>query len=230
MSWELGHGDLKLTYSRPSDFFNQPLDAPTNDVKLFVKHVFVTSDLGEYALPKWANWVKVIVDGMCPLSSYKQQLVSSWAAEDLPLNVSREMLQSSAFLKQIKNLIIRRLLQLFAKIAEEDPEKFNEITGIYNTVFKLGAADDSRNREKIAALTRFTTNQRNDTSLDDVREVDWKARSVRLIHAKLCSASKTRNKARNKSSILLTWANLSNILRAVFLWRSSMQEATKFCC
>lgn len=50
-------------HSRPNDFLNQPLDASTNDVKLFVKHVFITSDLGEYALPKWASWVKVIVDG-----------------------------------------------------------------------------------------------------------------------------------------------------------------------
>ncbi|KAH0839764.1 Hsp90 protein-domain-containing protein [Lanmaoa asiatica] len=133
-----------------NDFFNQPLDASANDVKLFVKHVFITSDLGEYTLPKWASWIKVIVD-----------------AEDLPLNVSRETLQSSAFLKQIKNLIIRRLLQLFGKIAEEDQEKFHEITRIYNTVLKLGAADDSKNRERIAALTRYTTNQRNDTSLDD---------------------------------------------------------------
>jgi heat shock protein beta len=79
-------------------------------------------------------------------------------------------LQSSAFLKQIKNLIIRRLLQLFSKIAEEDPEKFHEINGIYNTVLKLGAADDSKNRERIAALTRYTTNQRNGTSFGDVRE------------------------------------------------------------
>ncbi|KAF8559124.1 HSP90-domain-containing protein [Imleria badia] len=133
-----------------NEFFNQPLDTSTKDVKLLVKHVFITSDLGEYALPKWASWVKVIID-----------------AEDLPLNVSRETLQSSAFLKQIRNLIIRRLLQLFGKLAEEDPEKFQEITGIYNTALKLGAADDSKNRERIAALTRYTTNQRNDTSFDD---------------------------------------------------------------
>lgn len=95
--------------------------------------------------------------------------IDSCLAEDLPLNVSRETLQSSAFLKQIKNLIIRRLLQLFGKIAEEDPEKFHEIIKVYNTVLKLGAAEDSKNREKIAALTRYTTNQRNDTSFDDVR-------------------------------------------------------------
>ncbi|KIJ20006.1 hypothetical protein PAXINDRAFT_166181 [Paxillus involutus ATCC 200175] len=135
------------------DFFSKPLDASTKDVKLFVKHVFITSDLGEYSLPKWANWVKVIID-----------------AEDLPLNVSRETLQSSAFLKQVKNIIIRRLIQLFGKIAEEDPEKFNEITKTYNTALKLGAAEDNKNREKLAALTRHTTNQRNDTSFNDYIE------------------------------------------------------------
>lgn len=135
------------------DFFSKPLDASTKDVKLFVKHVFITSDLGEYSLPKWASWVKVIID-----------------AEDLPLNVSRETLQSSAFLKQVKNIIIRRLIQLFGKIAEEDPEKFNEITKTYNTALKLGAAEDNKNREKLAALTRHTTNQRNDTSFNDYIE------------------------------------------------------------
>ena len=109
---------------------------------------------------------------------------NSWIAEDLPLNVSRETLQSSAFLKQIKNLIIRRLLQLFGKIAEEDSEKFHEITRIYNTVLKLGAADDSKNRERSAALTRYTTNQRNDTSLDDVRELQCKVKIAGLIHTK----------------------------------------------
>ncbi|KIJ70580.1 hypothetical protein HYDPIDRAFT_78529 [Hydnomerulius pinastri MD-312] len=135
------------------EFFSKPLDASTKDVRLLVKHVFITSDLGEYALPKWASWVKVIID-----------------AEDLPLNVSRETLQSSAFLKQIKNIVIRRLIQLFGKIAEEDPEKFEQITKVYNTVLKLGAAEDNKNREKLAALTRYTTNQRNGTSFDDYVE------------------------------------------------------------
>ena len=62
-----------------------------------------------------------------------------------------------------------RSIQLFGKIAEEDPEKFNEITKTYNTALKLGAAEDNKNREKLAALTRHTTNQRNDTSFNDVR-------------------------------------------------------------
>lgn len=156
--------------------------------------------------------------------------LNSWIAEDLPLNVSRETLQSSAFLKQIKNLIIRRLLQLFAKTAEEVPEKFHEISRIYNTVLKLGAADDNRNRERIAALTRYTTNQRNDTSLDDVRELQWKVKFVGLIHAKFCSMSVIKNRARIRSSTLLTWVNPPSTLQAVFSWRNSMQEAMRSSC
>lgn len=131
-------------------FFSKPLESNSRDVKLLVKHVFITSDLGEYNLPKWASWVRVIID-----------------AEDLPLNVSREMLQSSAFLKQIRGIVLRRLIQLFTRISEEDPEKFAEISKVYRTVLKLGATEDQKNRGKIAPLLRFDTNQRNATSLDD---------------------------------------------------------------
>ncbi|KAH7929430.1 HSP90-domain-containing protein [Leucogyrophana mollusca] len=135
------------------EFFSKPLYSSTKDVRLLVKHVFITSDLGEYALPKWASWVKVIID-----------------ADDLPLNVSRETLQSSAFLKQIRQIVIRRLIQLFTRIAKEDEAKFAEIQKIYGTVFKLAASEDSKNREKLAALVRFNTNQRNATSFDNYLE------------------------------------------------------------
>ncbi|KAL4081853.1 Hsp90 protein-domain-containing protein [Scleroderma yunnanense] len=131
-------------------FFTKPLESNAKDVRLLVKHVFITSDLGEYDLPKWASWVRVIID-----------------AEDLPLNVSRETLQSSTFLKQIRGIVIRRLIQLFAKIAEEEDDKFAEIQKVYRTIFKLGATEDEKNRQKIATLVRFSTNQRNSTSLDN---------------------------------------------------------------
>ncbi|KAH7914371.1 Hsp90 protein-domain-containing protein [Hygrophoropsis aurantiaca] len=135
------------------EFFSKPLVSSAKDVRLLVKHVFITSDLGEHALPKWASWVKVIID-----------------ADDLPLNVSRETLQSSAFLKQIRQIVIRRIIQLFTRIAKEDPTKFAEIQKVYGTVFKLAASEDSKNREKLAALARFNTNQRNDTSFDSYLE------------------------------------------------------------
>ncbi|KAJ7368267.1 Hsp90 protein-domain-containing protein [Mycena albidolilacea] len=131
-----------------AEYWKQPLAYKSTDIKLMVKRVFITSDLGEDVLPKWASWVKAVVD-----------------AEDLPLNVSRETLQSTRFLRQMKQIIMKRILQLFTRIAEEDEEKFEKIAEVYNSVFKLGAVEDVKNRDKLAALTRFTTNQRNHTSL-----------------------------------------------------------------
>ncbi|KAF5388243.1 hypothetical protein D9615_000400 [Tricholomella constricta] len=131
------------------EYWQQPLASKSKDIKLMVKRTFITSDLGDHGLPKWASWVKVVVD-----------------ADDLPLNVSRETLQSNRFLKQLKGIIIKRMIQLFTKIYEEDPEKFREVEGIYGSIFKLGAVEDLKNRDKLAAFTRFTTTQRNETSLD----------------------------------------------------------------
>ncbi|KAG1806823.1 Hsp90 protein-domain-containing protein [Suillus plorans] len=163
LAWHHFHGDSESGVSFhaliyiPSrlteEFFNKPLDNSAKDVRLLVKHVFITSDLGEYGLPKWASWVKVIID-----------------ADDLPLNVSRETLQSSSFLKQIKQIILRRLIQLFSKIAEEDQEKYAEITKHYGQVLKLAASEDSKNRQKLAALVRFDTNQREAVSFDSYLE------------------------------------------------------------
>lgn len=121
-----------------------------------VKRVFITNDLGEDALPKWASWVKVVVD-----------------AEDLPLNVSREMLQSNKFLRQLKSIITRRIIQTFQRLAspeEEggDEERWEEISKAYNNVLKLGAIEDEKNREKLAKLVKFRTNQGTFTTLDEV--------------------------------------------------------------
>ncbi|KAG1820201.1 Hsp90 protein-domain-containing protein [Suillus subaureus] len=163
LAWHHFHGDSESGVSFraliyiPSrlteEFFNKPLDNSAKDVRLLVKHVFITSDLGEHGLPKWASWVKVIID-----------------ADDLPLNVSRETLQSSSFLKQIKQIILRRLIQLFSKIAEEDQEKYAEITKNFGQVLKLAASEDAKNRQKLAALVRFNTNQREVASFDSYLE------------------------------------------------------------
>ncbi len=83
--------------------------------------------------------------------------------------MSRETLQHTKFLKQVKQIIMKRLIQLFAKLAEDDPEKFEKVQEVYGTVIKLGGIESSQNREKLAALARFSTNQRNTTSLDQVR-------------------------------------------------------------
>lgn len=136
--------------SKIDDNYWQTQATTNKDIRLMVKKVFITSDLGDDFLPKWANYIKVIVD-----------------ADDLPLNVSRETLQSTKFLKQMKSILVRRLVQLFSKIEKDDPIKFNEIQEKFGTAIKLGAVEDSRNREKIVQLARFATNQRNATSLNE---------------------------------------------------------------
>ena len=141
-------------------YWQNPLQSKTKDIRLMVKRVFITSDLGEDTLPKWANWVKVVVD-----------------AEDLPLNVSRETLQSNAFLKQLRGIILRRLIQLLNRIKDEDPEKWDKVQEAFGNVFKLGAVEDTKNRDKLVPLVRFATNQRNATSLDEYLENKKKGQS-----------------------------------------------------
>ncbi|KAF5321366.1 hypothetical protein D9619_001109 [Psilocybe cf. subviscida] len=132
------------------DFWQKPLEYKAKDIKLMVKRVFITSDLGDSSLPQWASWVRVVID-----------------ADDLPLNVSRETLQSNKFLRQLRGIIIKRMIQLFTKITEaDDKEKFDKMHEVYGSVLKLGAVEDAKNREKLAGLARFATNQRNETSFD----------------------------------------------------------------
>ena len=116
-----------------------------------VKHVFITSEFGSDRLPKWASWVRVIID-----------------ADDLPLNVSRETLQSSKFVNQMRGIILRHLLILFNKLATEDTEKWALVTKNYGMIFKFGAVEDSKNKDRLINLVRFETTQRQDVTLDQV--------------------------------------------------------------
>jgi heat shock protein beta len=68
----------------------------------------------------------------------------------------------------MRTIILKRLIQLFTKIAQEDPEKFTKVTEGFNPVLKLGSVEDAKNRDKLIPIIRFTTNQRNATSLDEV--------------------------------------------------------------
>ncbi|KAF8489119.1 heat shock protein Hsp90 [Gautieria morchelliformis] len=140
---------LYLPSKLPSDFWQGPVIS-NNDIRLYNKRVFITSDLGESMLPKWMSWIKAIVD-----------------AEDLPLNVSREMLQSTRFLRQIKQILTRRLIQLLQRISQDTPEKYQEIWSALGPVIKLGALEAEKDEQKLAGLSRWASNQHNSTSLDE---------------------------------------------------------------
>ena len=108
-------------------------------VKLFVKRVFITDDDKEL-LPVYLRFVRGIID-----------------SEDLPLNVSREILQQNRILSTIQTASVKKLLGEFKKLAETDPEKYNRFITEYNRPLKEGLYSDYGHREDLAELVRFKT-------------------------------------------------------------------------
>lgn len=89
-------------------------------------------------------------------------------ADDLPLNVSRETLQSGRFLAQIKQVIINRTISLLNKLSKDDPTQFKKIIDVYGPAFKLGAMETPKEQQKLAALVRWNSNTRKFISFDEV--------------------------------------------------------------
>ena len=120
-------------------------------VKLFVKRVFITEDEKEL-LPVYLRFVRGIID-----------------SEDLPLNVSREILQQNRILNNIRSASVKKLLGEFKKLSENDKEKYETFIAEYNRPLKEGLYSDYEHRDELLELIRFrTTNEENTwTSLAD---------------------------------------------------------------
>ena len=122
-------------------------------LKLYIRRVFIM-DASEQLLPAYLRFVRGVVD-----------------SDDLPLNVSREILQENRLVAQIRAACVKRVLDLLEKLAKEEPEKFAKFTAAFGNVLKEGIAEDGANRERIARLLRFASTRSEradrDVSLDD---------------------------------------------------------------
>ncbi|MFP3959656.1 MAG: molecular chaperone HtpG [Spirochaetaceae bacterium] len=122
-------------------------------VKLYVKRVFITDDEKEL-MPTYLRFVRGIID-----------------SEDLPLNVSREILQHNRVMANIRQTSVKKLLGEFARLAEEEPERYTKFVEQYNRPLKEGLYSDFTNREQLLELVRFkSTKVDGYTSLAEYKE------------------------------------------------------------
>lgn len=118
-------------------------------VKLYVRRVFITDDAD--LLPGYLRFVRGVVD-----------------SEDLPLNISREMLQNNPQLAQIRKAVATRVVSELESLAEKDPDNFAKIWDAFGPVLKEGIYEDFERREKLLSLSRFTTTAGEKRSLKQV--------------------------------------------------------------
>lgn len=129
---------LYIPSQAPFDLWNREQQ---RGLKLYVRRVFIMDDT-QQLLPGYLRFVKGIVD-----------------SNDLPLNISREILQNNKVIESIRAGITKRMLSTLESLAKDDPEKYKKFWKAFGSVLKEGPAEDFANREAIAKLLRFSSTQ-----------------------------------------------------------------------
>ena len=139
-------GLLYVPTARPFDLFHPERKG---SVKLYVKRVFITDDC-EHLVPSWLRFLRGVID-----------------SEDLPLNVSRELLQNNTVLARIKAGVTSRVINALIEKAEKDTEAYAVFWEAFGPVLKEGLYEDFEHREKLMKLVRFRS-----TAGDDLVSLD----------------------------------------------------------
>ena len=141
---------LYIPKRAPFDLFEPE---QSHGVKLYVKRVFIMDD-ADKLMPRYLRFVRGVID-----------------SADLPLNVSREILQSNRVLDTIRSGSVKRVLSLLEKMAKNETEKYADFWQTFGRVLKEGVGEDVANKEKIAGLLRFASTKGQDDGASDAETV-----------------------------------------------------------
>jgi molecular chaperone HtpG len=147
---------LYIPSAAPYDLWNR--DVPRG-LKLYVQRVFIMDDAEQF-LPLYLRFVKGVID-----------------SSDLPLNVSRELLQQNPELTAMRSALTRRVLDMLAKMASGEGDEYRQVWTEFGQVLKEGVIEDHANREKLAKLLRFSTTVSEDDAQDQSLE-DYLSRAA----------------------------------------------------
>ena len=145
---------LYVPSKAPWDLFNRE---HKHGLKLYVQRVFIMDDAEQF-MPNYLRFMRGLID-----------------SNDLPLNVSREILQDNKTTAALRKALTKRSLQMLEKLAKEDAEKYQQFWKEFGLVLKEGPAEDFANKETIAKLLRFASTH-NDSSEQTVSLEDYVAR------------------------------------------------------
>ncbi|NIG76069.1 molecular chaperone HtpG [Klebsiella sp. Ap-873] len=145
---------LYIPAQAPWDMWNRD---HKHGLKLYVQRVFIMDDAEQF-MPNYLRFVRGLID-----------------SNDLPLNVSREILQDSRVTQNLRSALTKRVLQMLDKLAKDDAEKYQTFWKNFGLVLKEGPAEDNANQEAIAKLLRFATTH-NDSSAQTVSLEEYVSR------------------------------------------------------